>query len=195
MYFTLVNPDLPCQQNKLNQTHSQHKIITQLKPSSPFQTQHNTTRSKSSNWNPNLIYSSSHQSSTTSQMPLPTLFLELAKFFGAIASMVLFVIYPNFGFRTIDGFWVIFWKSITWFGMSFVDLVWILLFFGIFMGFDWIQVLGLKPKDPSLAKSWPLSSSSLCLNWMGKMGGELGIACWMTLDVGLSWGWSFASWV
>ena len=33
--------------------------------------------------------------------------------------------------------------------MSFVDLVWILLFFGIFMGFDWIQVLGLKPKDPS----------------------------------------------
>ena len=74
------------------------------------------------------------------------------------------------------------WYGFCWFGMDFA------VFFGIFMGFDWIQVLGLKPKDPSLAKSWPLSSLILCLNWMGKMGGESGIACWMTLDVGLSWG-------
>ena len=129
--------------------------------------------------------SSSHQSSTSPQMPLPTLFMELAKFVEAIASMVLFVISLNFGSWNIDGFWVIFWKSITWFGMGFVDLVWILLFFGIFMGFDWIQVLGSKPKNPSLAKSWSLSSSILCLNWMGKTGGESGTACWMTLDVGL----------
>ena len=69
--------------------------------------------------------------------------------------------------------------------MNFVDLVWTLLFFGIFMGFDWIQVLGSKPKNTSLAKSWPLSSSILCLNWMGKTGDELGTAYWMTLDMGL----------
>ena len=115
----------------------------------------------------------------------PCCFWLLVKFVGAVASIVLFVISPNFGSRNIDGFWVIFWKLITWFCMNFVDLVWTLLFFGIFMGFDWIQVLGSNPKNPSLAKSWPLGSSILCLNWMGKMGGESGTVCWMTLDVGL----------
>ena len=39
--------------------------------------------------------------------------------------------FPYFGFRNIDGFGV-------FSGYQSLDLVWVLLVFGIFMGFDWI---------------------------------------------------------
>ena len=41
-------------------------------------------------------------------------------------------------FQNFDGFGLFFGYQSVHIGMGFVDLLWILLVFGIFMGFDWI---------------------------------------------------------
>ena len=55
------------------------------------------------------------------------------------------VISPNFGFRNFDGFGLFFGYQSVHICMGFVDLLWILLFFGIFMVFDWILNGRFKP--------------------------------------------------
>ena len=115
---------------QINQTHSQHKIITQLKPFSPFQTQHNTVRvfrrNRHGTWkNPNLI-SSSCQSSTLSQMPLPMLFLTIGEICWSRCKYSVICYFPKFW---ISKYWWILgnfleinhliWYEFCWFGMDF----------------------------------------------------------------------------